>query len=125
MDAARKSSPGDAEKADLKGNTAAVNTPKGPALRAYDEIYILKNVDRANMRVLLSLDKHPDDGSKEANTPGEHMITWVKEYGKGKVFYTALGHRQEMWRDPVYQAHIVGGIRFALGLERGSAKPNK
>jgi type 1 glutamine amidotransferase len=93
--------------------------------RAYDEIYLLKNNDRTKVHVLLSLDKYPNDGSPDANKPGEHLISWVKSYGKGRVFYTELGHRDEMWRDPNYQHHITGGIRFALGLAKTSTNPSK
>jgi type 1 glutamine amidotransferase len=105
---------------DLRKNTR----PDGLTWQAFDEIYILKNVDRPNLHVLLSLDTYPNDGSAEANKPGENLISWCKSYGKGRVFYTSLGHRQEMWRDPVYQQHILGGIKFALGLAKGSTKPN-
>ena len=40
-------------------------------------------------------------------------------YGKGRSFYTSLGHRDDIWsNDPVFRAHIAGGIRWALGLEQ-------
>ena len=40
------------------------------------------------------------------------------ESGEGRVFYTALGHRDDIWsNDAVFRAHIKGGIRWALGLE--------
>jgi type 1 glutamine amidotransferase len=97
---------------------------QGRTWKAFDEIYLFKNVDRANLRALLTMDKHPNDGSPEANQPGEYLISWCKSYGKGRVFYTSFGHRQEMWRDPLYQAHITGGIEFALGLAKGSTQPN-
>jgi type 1 glutamine amidotransferase len=58
--------------------------------------------------------------------------------GKGRVFYTSLGHREDLWsddaalkdrRNPVaisqqYQAHLLGGLKWALGLAPGSAEPN-
>jgi len=58
--------------------------------------------------------------------------------GKGRVFYTSLGHREDLWSDDPalgdrvnsieisrqYQAHILGGIKWALGLVEGSAVPN-
>jgi type 1 glutamine amidotransferase len=94
----------------------------GTTWKAYDEIYLLKNNDRTKVHVLLALDKYPNDGSADANKPGEHLIAWVKSYGKGRVFYTELGHRDEMWRDPNYQQHITGGLRFALGLKKSSTK---
>ncbi len=108
---------------DLTKETLAVTDAKGDTVfKAYDEIYLLKNNDRTKVHVLLSLDKYPNDGSPDANKPGDHLISWVKSYGEGRVFYTELGHRDEMWRDPNYQAHITGGIRFALGLAKGSTK---
>ena len=95
----------------------------GNQLNVFDEIYLFKNVDRSNIHVLLSLDKHPNDGSPEANQPGEYLVSWTKSYGKGRVFYTSLGHRIEVWKDPLYQAYITGGIEFALGLAKGSTAP--
>ena len=98
----------------------------------FDEIYQLKDFDRAKVHGLLTLDKHPND-----KTPGDYPIAWCKECGKGRVFYTSLGHREDVW-DPAwpdrknpkevaeaYQKHILGGIKWALGLEKGNAKPQK
>jgi type 1 glutamine amidotransferase len=107
--------------------------PLPPSWHLKDEIYLMKNFDRSKVHGLLMLDKHPND-----KTPGDYPIAWCKEYGKGRVFYTSLGHREDVW-DPstapsfkrenprevseLYQKHILGGIRWALGLEKGSAKP--
>jgi hypothetical protein len=100
----------------------------------FDEIYLLKNFDRSKVHGLLTLDKHPNE-----KTPGDYPIAWCKKYGKGRVFYTSLGHREDVWcskwkdaegqrkNSPevaeAYQQHILGGIKWALGLEKGSAKP--
>jgi uncharacterized protein len=99
--------------------------PKHPATKEIgksyvvtDEIYIQKNFFRDRVHGLLSLDKHPNYG-----TPGDYPIAWCKKYGKGNVFYTELGHREDVWESAVYQAHILGGIKWALGLEKGDAKP--
>jgi type 1 glutamine amidotransferase len=105
----------------------------GPTFHVKDEIYLIKNFDRANVHPLLMLDKHPND-----KTPGEYPIAWAKEYGKGRVFYTSLGHREDVW-DPntpesfkrenpasvaeAYQQHLLGGIKWVLKLERGNGKP--
>lgn len=105
----------------------------GGTWTVFDEIYLLKNFDRAKVHGLLTLDKHPND-----KTPGDYPIAWIKEYGKGRVFYTSLGHREDLW-DPnwkgqrknseeisrQYQQHILGGIKWALGLEQADAKPQK
>lgn len=98
-----------------------------------DEIYLMNDYDPAKVHDLLILDKHPNDG-----TAGHYPISWCKMYGKGRVFYTSLGHREDVW-DPDtpekfkrenskevserYQKHILGGIKWALGLAAGDAKP--
>jgi type 1 glutamine amidotransferase len=49
---------------------------------------------------------------------GDYPQAWYRTYGKGRSFYTALGHRDDIWsNDPVFRAHVLGGIRWALGLE--------
>ncbi len=105
----------------------------GPTFHLKDEIYLLNGFERDKVHGLLALDKHPNN-----QTPGDYPIAWCKKYGKGRVFYTSLGHREDVW-DPntpadfkrenpkevseAYQQHILGGIRWALGLEQGDARP--
>ena len=83
-----------------------------------DEIYFMKNFDRSKVHELLYLDKGPG-----SNQPGYWPIAWCKMYGKGRVFYSALGHFENVWESPEYQMHVLGGIKWALGLEKGDAKP--
>ena len=96
----------------------------GLVWHGFDEMYHFKNIDRANLHVLVAMNRVPDDHGEDANKPGEFLISWCKAYGAGRVFYTSFGHRDEMWHDPTYQQHILGGIRFVLGLSKGSTKPN-
>jgi type 1 glutamine amidotransferase len=97
--------------------------------KVFDEIYQFNGFDRAKVHGLLTLDKHPND-----KTPGDYPISWCKQYGKGRVFYTSLGHREDVW-DPdwkdrknpkevaeAYQQHILNGIKWALGLEKWKVK---
>ena len=91
-----------------------------------EEIYEFKNYDPAKVHDLLILDKAP----QPPHAPGHYPVSWCKQYGKGKVFYTSLGHREDIWdtdekipdrKNPVtvseaYQAHILGGIKWALGV---------
>lgn len=98
----------------------------------FDEIYQFKNFDSAKWHGLLTLDQHPNNKS-----PGEYPVSWCKEYGKGRVFYTSLGHREDVW-DPnwtdrrnskdiaeAYQKLILNGIKWAVGLEKFDATPQK
>jgi hypothetical protein len=103
----------------------------GASWKVFDEIYLFKNFDRTKVHGLLTLDKEPNK-----KTPGDYPIAWIKEYGQGRVFYTSLGHREDIW-DPnwkgdrknseeisrQYQQHILGGIKWALGLEKADARP--
>jgi type 1 glutamine amidotransferase len=76
---------------------------------------------RDRVHVLLSLDTEHMDMSKQPNLKrgGDYPQAWTREYGKGRTFYTSLGHRDDLWsNDPVFRAHIAGGIRWALGLEQ-------
>ena len=50
-------------------------------------------------------------------------MAWSKYYGKGRVFYTNLGHHIHVWKDPRFQEHILGGIYWALNIgDAGDAK---
>jgi uncharacterized protein len=82
-----------------------------------EEIYLIKSFDRTQVHELLALDKHPNDKKQFGHFP----IAWCKDFGKGKVFYTSLGHRDEVWQNSRYQKHVLGGIKWALGLEPGDA----
>jgi len=42
-------------------------------------------------------------------------MAWRRDYGGGRVFYTALGHRQEVWQDARFQQHLAGALTWALG----------
>jgi type 1 glutamine amidotransferase len=106
--------------------------PIPSGFRVFDEIYIIKTFEKAKVHGLMGLDAHPND-----KTPGYFPVSWCKEFGKGRVFYTSLGHREDVW-DPtwkadtkdrkntpeianIYQEHILGGIKWALKLIEGDA----
>jgi hypothetical protein len=90
----------------------------GESFWVNDEIYQFTNFHRAGVHGLLTQDKHPNTGM-----PGDYPVSWCKQVGKGRMFYTSLGHREDVWENQSYQKHVTGGIRWALGLERGDAKP--
>ncbi len=90
----------------------------GPHFKVFDEIYILKNFHRDRVHGLLSLTHHPN-----SKVPGDYPIAWSKSYGKGKVFYTVMGHREDVWTNADYQDHILGALLWSLGLAEGAAEP--
>jgi len=42
-------------------------------------------------------------------------LAWQKAHGSGRVFYTALGHRQETWEDARFRKHLLEAVRWAIG----------
>lgn len=74
--------------------------------------------DRVN--VLLSIDTEESDlgGLPHLSPDGDYPQAWYQEFEEGRSFYTSLGHTVRIWQhDPVFRAHLTGGIRWALGLE--------
>lgn len=82
-------------------------------------LHILMPFTRERVHVLVSLDTDRTDLSGLQNVPkGDYPQAWTRNYGRGRVFYTTLGHRDDIWaHDAVFRAHVTGGIRWALGLE--------
>jgi type 1 glutamine amidotransferase len=131
------------------GGQAAVNLtaldPAHPAAAglpspwpiAKEEMYHIKTYDRTRVHDVFASPTVPMDGKANQGQPAHFPVSWVREQGKGRVFYTSLGHREDVWDDDAnipnrlnppevaqqYQKHILGGVRWALGLAEGSAKP--
>jgi hypothetical protein len=104
--------------------------PDFPAVRhfpkafvKYDEIYQPKAWSRDKVNVLLSLDATKLD---YANNPRIHRadhdfpVAWSKMYGRGRVFYSTLGHTEEAWQDPDIRKMYFEAIKWALGMTEGS-----
>ena len=81
-----------------------------PSFRIADEFYRFR-LGSESRRTLLSLAGDPRD---RAPAEGAQPLAWQKAHSSGRVFYTALGHRQELWQDPRYRRHVVEGIRSTI-----------
>jgi type 1 glutamine amidotransferase len=108
-----------------------VDDSKHPAMQGFDngaeiadEIYQFKNWSREKLHVLMRVDNESIDTKKGKRPDSDYAISWVKEYGKGKVFYTSLGHRKEVWKDERFQTHLVAGLKWAMGEKATSAAGN-
>ncbi len=87
---------------------------------ARDEIYQFKNWSRDNVRVLMRLDDSKlEKNDKIRRTDSDFAVTWVKSYGKGRVFYSTLGHVEEAYDNPDIKKMYVEGIKWAMGLTEG------
>jgi type 1 glutamine amidotransferase len=83
-----------------------------PSFRIADEFYRFQRLD-ASRRTLLSLARDPGDGGPAPSGVGD-PLAWHRNFSSGRVFYTALGHRSELWQDPRYRRHVLEGIRWTL-----------
>ncbi len=50
--------------------------------------------------------------------------TWARMYGKGRVFYTSLGHREDVWSSKIFEQIVLGGLSWALGRFQADITPN-
>jgi type 1 glutamine amidotransferase len=82
--------------------------------RFSDEIYQYKGYDRKNLRVLISLDANKSGKSGKSPTQ-DYPVSWVKSYGKGRVFYSNFGHNKATWWTPFLLEHFLAGIRWSVG----------
>jgi uncharacterized protein len=91
-----------------------------------EEIYQFKEpYDRKKQDVLLSLDTTKTDMTKPniKRTDKDFAVAWTKTYGKGRVFYTSLGHNEAVWKDPRFQAHLMAGLQWVTHAEHGKGAP--
>ena len=100
------------------------------AFTKYDEIYQPMSWSRDKVNVLLSLDASKLDYSNNPRihrTDHDFAVAWSKMYGKGRVFYSTLGHTEEAWEDPDIRKMYFEAIKWTLGMTEGStashAKP--
>ena len=99
---------------------------KGKGFKVKDEIYRTKPplYSRDKQRVLMSLDMTDEATGKKASQEDKDIgISWVKDYGKGRLFYCSLGHNNHLTWDPALLGHYLAGIQFALGDFPVDTKP--
>jgi type 1 glutamine amidotransferase len=91
-----------------------------------DEIYQAKEWSRDKVNVLLRL----DETKLNYNNPRVHRddhdfaVAWSKMYGKGRVFYSTLGHTNEAWKDPDIYKMYFEAIKWSMGMTEGSTTPH-
>ena len=86
-----------------------------------DEIYQYKSYNRSKLRVLVGLDalKSGKEGNSLTN---DYPVSWVKSYGKGRIFYSNFGHNKATWWTPFMLQHFLDGIQWALGDIKGPSR---
>ena len=116
--------------------TIKIDDPASPLTRAFggkgliyeDEFYHFLPTgpfSRAKLHVLLSLDTEKSDMSTWNVRPDkDYGLSWIRNYGKGRVFNCALGHTPTLFATPALATLILGGVQFVLGDLEADATPS-
>jgi type 1 glutamine amidotransferase len=87
----------------------------------HEEWYALKNF-APNLHVILVQDTEGMKGAMYQRP--KYPATWARMHQKGRVFYTSMGHREDVWENPMFQALLVGGLNWTLGRVDADVTPN-
>ncbi|MDB6125072.1 MAG: hypothetical protein JWQ71_4065 [Pedosphaera sp.] len=94
---------------------------RGPGFELTEEWYSLKDFAK-NLHVLLVQETGGMTG--EPYQRPAYPATWARKHGKGRVFYTSMGHREDVWTNPTFQEILFGGIAWAVGNVDADVTPN-
>ena len=96
-----------------------------PVFNMREEFYQISNFSAEKSRILMRLDTSKLDmkaqGVQAADAP--YALTWAKMYGKGRVFYSALGHDAATWDNPDIERMYFEAIKWSLGLTDADVTP--
>ncbi len=93
----------------------------GDGFTINDEWYSLKNF-ADDLHVVLVQDTQGMQGRDYQRPP--YPATWARPHGDGHVFYTSMGHREDVWTSPVFQQVLLGGLRWTTGDVDADISPN-
>ncbi len=103
----------------LQDANLIVNDAKFPGLERVtspvsfnEEWYSMKDFV-PDLHVILTLDTQGMKGECYQRAP--YPVTWARQQGKGRVFYTAMGDRPENWKNKFFVNLLAGGIRWSIG----------
>ncbi|HZR23944.1 MAG TPA: ThuA domain-containing protein [Vicinamibacterales bacterium] len=112
--------------------TVVVDDPSFPAMKNFpsgtvfhDEHYQLKDFSRSDVHVLAHLDASKLDLTAPLvhRTDKDFPVAWTKNFGKGRVFYSTLGHEDTSWDNPAIQQMYFEAIKWALRIDTPAAAP--
>jgi uncharacterized protein len=95
-----------------------------PVFAFTDEFYQAQDYSRDKIRVLLRLDVSKMPANAEVHrTDGDFPLAWAKSYGKGRVFYSSLGHASATWDNPDVYHMYFEALKWSLGLSDADLTP--
>ena len=93
----------------------------GDSFAFNEEWYSLKDFN-PDIHVLTVIDSPAMKGTMYERPA--YPTTWAREEGKGRIFYTAMGHREDIWTNPTFQNILVGAIRWTTRDVDAAVPPN-
>jgi uncharacterized protein len=93
----------------------------GAEFALHEEWYSLKDFT-PDIHVLTVMDSPAMKGIEYQRPP--FPSTWARKEGAGRVWYTSMGHREDIWTNPLFQDILVGGIKWAVGDAPADVTPN-
>jgi type 1 glutamine amidotransferase len=94
--------------------------PAGDGFEMMEEWYTFKNQPK-DLHVLLVHEPGLKGGMYDRPA---YPATWARAHDKGRVFYTSMGHREEVWLNPIFQSLLLGGLGWAFGNAKFDPTPN-
>ncbi len=85
--------------------------------RRKDEWYNFKWMTNAKLNVLITIDETSYDAGK-GGMGENHPISWYHSYDGGRSFYTGLGHTKASYAEPLFLKHLLGGLLYAMGIQK-------
>jgi type 1 glutamine amidotransferase len=119
-----------------------IDDPNSPLTKSFgtesfahtDEFYqfpMYSPYSREKQHVLLSIDVEKSDRASGGTfctgctrSDQDYGVSWIKEYGKGKTFFTSMGHTESFYEDPRWAQHLLAGIQYILGDLDADATPS-
>ena len=108
--------------------TMTVTSPEFPGLdgvgasyEMHEEWYASQKFN-PDMHVILVQETEGMNGGCYQRPP--FPATWARLHGKGRVFYTSMGHREDVWTNELFQKIVLGGVAWALGNVDADIPPN-
>jgi type 1 glutamine amidotransferase len=102
----------------------------GPGFQMMEEWYALKNF-QDDLHVIMVQNTKDMEKTAVGKNKGNLVYdrpnfpeTWARMHGKGRVFYTSMGHREDVWENPTYQGLVIGALNWVTGKVETSIEPN-
>lgn len=89
-----------------------------------DEWYVFQQMRTDEIHVLALLDPGAERAKQKQYDIEPYPIVWCREFGKGRVYYDAMGHRMDVWDNETFLKSVSDAVEWALGEGASQAKPN-